>query len=46
MLKKTVLLEARTGKKIKVKPGESYTFTMESTREGFWWLTGRSKPKL
>ena len=46
LLKKTILLEASTGKKIKVKPGESYTFTMQSESEGFWWLTGRSKPKL
>ncbi len=37
-LKRTFLLDAATGKRFKVKPGGSYSFTVESEREGFYWL--------
>ena len=44
LIKKSFLINARTGQRVNVKPDATYTFTMESTREGFWWLVGRNKP--
>ncbi len=37
-LKRSFLLDAATGKRFKVKPGGSYSFTVQSEREGFYWL--------
>ena len=38
LLEKASLLDVETGKRYRVKRGDSYTFTMNGTRRGFQWL--------
>ena len=38
LLGKAFLVDAETGKRFLVKRDESYTFRMEGSRKGFWWL--------
>ena len=37
LLEKALLVDAEPGKRFLIKRGESYTFTMEGVRKGFWW---------